>query len=141
MQTISHSEEETKALAEKLSAEITCPTLICLHGDLGAGKSVFARSFIRKLTSEDEEVPSPTFTLVQTYDSEKGPIHHFDLYRLEDPDEIFELGWEDALSSAIILLEWPDRLGPALPKKRTDVTIKPGQQEHERIIEIEFQAG
>jgi len=92
-----------------------------LSGGLGAGKSTFARAFIRRLIGADEEVPSPTFTLVQQY----GPfdrggaeleIWHADLYRLGDPDEVFELGLDEAFATAICLVEWPDRLGPFTPK-------------------------
>ncbi|WP_193172580.1 tRNA (adenosine(37)-N6)-threonylcarbamoyltransferase complex ATPase subunit type 1 TsaE [Nisaea nitritireducens] len=91
-----------------------------LSGGLGAGKSTFARAFVRALIGADEEVPSPTFTLVQQY----GPIDrggvdieiwHADLYRLGDPDEVLELGLDEAFGTAICLIEWPDRLGSFAP--------------------------
>lgn len=125
MEIISSSEQDTAQAAANLAATSKAPCLICLHGDLGAGKSTFARAFIRSLTSPDTEVPSPTFTLVQTYDTHKGPLYHFDLYRLEDPEEVYELNWDDALADAIILVEWPQRLGSLLPAQRTDVTLSP----------------
>lgn len=124
METISKNENETAALAASLTDGIKAPTLYCLYGDLGAGKSVFARSFIQSLAGDSIDVPSPTFTLVQSYDSEAGVIYHYDLYRIEDPEEIFELGWEDSLHDGIVLVEWPERLGTYLPQKRTDITIK-----------------
>lgn len=88
------------------------------------GKSVFARSLIRTLTSQpDLDVPSPTFTLVQTYESEQGSIHHYDLYRIKDPEEILELGWEESISDGITIVEWPERLGPHKPTARLDITL------------------
>jgi len=92
-----------------------------LSGGLGAGKSTFARAFVRRLIGADEEVPSPTFTLVQQYgpfhkDGDELEIWHADLYRLGDPDEVLELGLDEAFGTAICLVEWPDRLGPFAPK-------------------------
>ena len=120
---ISNSEKDTAATAQELAQKARAGDVFCLYGDLGAGKSVFARAFIRRLTHEEQDVPSPTFTLIQTYDSDKGPIAHFDMYRLEDPEEIFEIGWEDAQQESIVLVEWPQRLGPYLPPVRTDIHI------------------
>ena len=113
--------------------------IILLNGTLGMGKTVFARALIRALTHAPElEVPSPTFTLVQTYDSQNGPIHHYDLYRLEDPEEIFDLGWEDSLADAITIVEWPDRLGPYKPARTLDITILAGDNNgNTRQIQIE----
>ncbi|WP_417459694.1 tRNA (adenosine(37)-N6)-threonylcarbamoyltransferase complex ATPase subunit type 1 TsaE [Kordiimonas sp.] len=106
------TEADTKALAAALAATLRSGTLVALTGDLGAGKSTFARAFIRAaLSDETAEVPSPTFTLVQTYDlAGGGEIWHADLYRLSDPEDVFELGIEEALASAICLIEWPDRM-------------------------------
>ncbi len=123
MEKTTSSEQETANLATGIAADMEPPRLVCLHGDLGAGKSTFARGFIKSLTSQKTEVPSPTFTLVQTYDTAKGPLYHFDLYRLEDPEEIYELDWDNALASALVLVEWPERLGSLLPARRTDVTL------------------
>ena len=126
------SETETVALASKLASLANTHDVFLLEGPLGAGKSVFARGFIRTLCG-DIEVPSPTFTLVQTYESEKGPLWHFDLYRLEHPDEIYEIGWEDALSSGIILLEWPQRLGMHMPPHAKRIRIETLAGESRRI--------
>ncbi|MDD3020872.1 MAG: tRNA (adenosine(37)-N6)-threonylcarbamoyltransferase complex ATPase subunit type 1 TsaE [Alphaproteobacteria bacterium] len=107
----SASEDDTIRIATDFARNLTRGDVVLLDGDLGAGKSVFARAVIRSLVQDSElDVPSPTFTLVQTYDSKAGEIYHFDLYRLKDPEEIFELGWEEALSG-IVLVEWPERLG------------------------------
>jgi len=93
--------------------------VILLEGDLGAGKTEFARIFLRHLAGDDDlAVPSPTFTLVQQYDTPKGEVWHFDLYRLEDSLEVEEIGWNEALTRGISLIEWPDRLGPYLPADR-----------------------
>ena len=86
------------------------------------GKSVFARAFIQKLCCV-EDVPSPTFTLLQTYSSSKGEIYHYDLYRLKHPDEVFELGFEDAVYGGITLVEWPENAGGWLPKDIIKINI------------------
>lgn len=129
-------EAATHALATTLAdavVEATPPNLvIALWGDLGVGKSVFARAFINALPGETEEVPSPTFTLLQTYDRDDTPVHHFDLYRIEDAEECIELGIEDAFADGISLIEWPDRLGTLLPRERLDVTISLGKGETDR---------
>lgn len=107
------NEGETAAAAAALATELKPGDAVFLHGTLGMGKSVFARGLIRALMeNQDLEVPSPTFTLVQVYETKNFPVHHYDLYRIEDPEEIFELGWEDALPGGITIVEWPERLGP-----------------------------
>lgn len=111
-------------LATKL-ASISAPgDVFALYGDLGTGKTEFARAFIRSLCDPDEEVPSPTFTIIQTYNSKTGAeIWHTDLYRLEDPEEAIELGLDEAFEQAICLVEWPDRLGYYLPEKALPLTF------------------
>jgi tRNA threonylcarbamoyladenosine biosynthesis protein TsaE len=96
---------------------------ICLSGPLGAGKSTLARALIRALTSPDEDVPSPTFTLVQFYDVPGFSLAHFDLYRLSDPDEAYEIGLDEALDGGAALIEWPQRLEGRLPPDRLDIEI------------------
>jgi tRNA threonylcarbamoyladenosine biosynthesis protein TsaE len=98
--------------------------VVLLHGDLGAGKTTLARGLIRALC-DVEEVPSPTYTLMQHYDTRAGDwLVHADLYRIEDEDELMELGLEDAFDGAICLIEWPDRLGRYLPARRIDLHLK-----------------
>src|ERR1700761_2760389 len=96
---------------------------VCLTGRLGAGKSTLARGLVRALTRPDEDVPSPTFTLVQFYDGLHWPLGHFDLYRLERPEEAFEIGLDEALEDGAAVIEWPERLGGRLPADRLDIDI------------------
>lgn len=105
-------------------AELARPgDVIALWGTLGAGKTALARAFIRHLTGPDEEVPSPTFTLLQIYETAKGEVWHLDLYRLAEPSETIELGIEEVFREGICLIEWPDRLGPLLPGDRLDLRL------------------
>ncbi|MEJ0062240.1 MAG: tRNA (adenosine(37)-N6)-threonylcarbamoyltransferase complex ATPase subunit type 1 TsaE [Alphaproteobacteria bacterium] len=106
--------QATEALGETLARHLLPGDVIGLSGELGAGKSVLARAVIRALAGADEIIPSPSFTLAQHYQSPWGVITHFDLYRLTNPGEIFELGFEDA-GDGITLVEWPERAGPYLP--------------------------
>ncbi|MFZ3580675.1 tRNA (adenosine(37)-N6)-threonylcarbamoyltransferase complex ATPase subunit type 1 TsaE [Loktanella sp. DJP18] len=109
--------DATARLAGLLAPRLTAGDTILLEGDIGAGKTTFARALIRaRLRSPQEDVPSPTFTLVQTYVADDAEIWHCDLYRLTDPQEVLELGLDDAFAQAICLIEWPDRLGPDAPK-------------------------
>ena len=128
-----HSEAETAALAASLARNCRAGDLFLLSGPLGAGKSVFSRAFIKALCGEDTDVPSPTFTLVQNYECAKGLIWHFDLYRLDDPEEIFEIGWEEAMVDGITLVEWPQKLGPYTPMSATRITIEPLDGEKRKI--------
>ncbi|WP_103257596.1 tRNA (adenosine(37)-N6)-threonylcarbamoyltransferase complex ATPase subunit type 1 TsaE [Tabrizicola aquatica] len=108
-------ETATAALGARLAAVAQAGDVILLSGAIGAGKSHLARAFIRARLGQGEEVPSPTFTLIQTYGPPDAEIFHADLYRLTHPDEVWELGLDDAFTRAICLVEWPDRLGTHLP--------------------------
>ena len=112
----------TAAAAGTLAKLCQPGDVICLFGDLGAGKTTFARGFLRALGVADE-IPSPTFNLLLTYDTAAGTIWHFDLYRLNEPNEIIELGFEDALADGISLIEWPNRLGNWLPERRIEIYL------------------
>lgn len=118
-------EAATEALGRRLASAARPGDVIALEGPLGAGKTTLARAFIRHLTGPAEDVPSPTFTLVQTYATTRGPIGHFDLFRLSHPDEAFELGIEEAFAEGITLIEWPERLGARLPARRLAVRLTP----------------
>jgi tRNA threonylcarbamoyladenosine biosynthesis protein TsaE len=144
MPILALTEADTLAVASRLAAEASKGDIFLLEGDLGAGKTAFARAFIRSLSGDSgQEVPSPTFTLLQTYDTPQGEVWHFDLYRLKDPDEIFELGWEDALAEGILLIEWPDRLGPHRPARCITIRLDPvpGQPSARSITLTDERAG
>lgn len=108
---------------------------LLLDGPVGAGKSHIARAAIRALCGEGTEVPSPTFTLVQVYDGPQGEIRHADLYRLTDPGEVVELGLVEALDSAILLVEWPDRLGSYTPEGALRLRLAPEGNARRAVLE------
>jgi tRNA threonylcarbamoyladenosine biosynthesis protein TsaE len=134
-------EAATRNLARRLAQAAESGDVIALYGDLGAGKTALARAFIQALAGEDEDVPSPTFTLVQLYECEAGTIWHFDLYRLEKPEEALELGIEEAFADGVSLIEWPDRLGSWLPTGRLDLRLAAGASEGARRAELTAQGG
>jgi tRNA threonylcarbamoyladenosine biosynthesis protein TsaE len=126
-------EAATARLAARIAVAARARDTIALAGPLGSGKTSFARAFIRALGAGDDEVPSPTFTLVETYRfAGRPPIWHFDLYRLEAADEVYELGIEEAWSDGIALIEWPERIAPLLPADRLDITLAPGPSAESR---------
>ena len=112
----------TEAAAAGLASLSQPGDIFCLFGDLGAGKTAFARGFLRALGVADD-IPSPTFNLVLTYDTDAGQVWHFDLYRLGARDEAFELGIDEAFADGICLIEWPDRLGSWLPEQRVEIHL------------------
>lgn len=124
--------EATTRLGQVIAPLLAPGDSLLLYGPLGMGKSTLARGLIRALTTPDEEVPSPTFTLVQTYDFPGKPVYHFDLFRIESPDDALELGIEDAFAEGISLIEWPERLGGWLPMERLDVELAPGPDANAR---------
>ncbi len=110
-------ETATEQLGATLALRLRPRDVLGLTGDLGSGKTTLARAILRAASGDPElVVPSPTFTLVEVYETKLGTFWHFDLYRLEAPEQVFELGWEDALAEGIVLVEWPERLGPLMPK-------------------------
>jgi len=129
------SAEETSAFAARIAPGLSAGDVLLLRGDLGAGKTHFARGVIQARLAKAgliEDVPSPTFTLVQTYDAGDVEIWHTDLYRLSSVDEIFELGLDEAFGTAICLVEWPDRLAEETPEGALTLhfamTDKPGER-------------
>ena len=152
-------EAATLALARSLTGLLQAGDVVFLIGDLGAGKTTFARGLINALPpvgdtgvgdtgvgdtgadgmgsgdgAGDEEVPSPTFTLVQIYERRPAPVWHVDLYRLERPEEVEELGLEEAAREAITLIEWPDRLGRRIPTDRLEVQLGYGEDADARSV-------
>jgi len=115
----------TQALGARLGVRLTQGDVVCLAGNLGAGKTTLARGVIAAWTGQEEEAPSPTYTLVQTYEGARGELWHVDLYRLKRPDDAWELGLEDAFATAATLIEWPERLEGQLPRDRLDIELQP----------------
>ena len=115
--------DATANLAVALSPLLQVGDVIALRGGLGTGKTTFSRALIEALLGHPTDVPSPTYTLVQTYEGPDFPIFHMDLYRLETPDEVFELGWDET-QNGLALIEWPDRAGSHLPAWRLDLTLE-----------------
>ena len=113
-----------EAFGAAVAAWLAPGEAVCLFGPLGAGKSTLARGLIRALTHSGQEAPSPTFTLMQTYEAARFPLAHFDLYRLKGPEEAFELGLDEALDLGAVIVEWSERLEGALPPDRLDVRLE-----------------
>lgn len=117
------SRADTHALAARIAGLARPGDAILLEGPLGAGKSEFARAFLRAITADPAlDVPSPTFTLVQSYETPRGPVHHFDLWRLDGSPGLEELGW-DELRRDIVVVEWPDRLGDLVPAESLAIRL------------------
>ncbi|MGR3591248.1 tRNA threonylcarbamoyladenosine biosynthesis protein TsaE [Limimaricola soesokkakensis] len=128
-------ESHSLALARRLAPHLRAGDTLLLSGQIGAGKSFFARALIRaRIGNPDEEVPSPTFTLVQSYEAPGGEIWHCDLYRLSDPFELVELGLEEAMGRAICLIEWPDRMGEMAPPEALSLDFEARADGHRLSI-------
>jgi tRNA threonylcarbamoyladenosine biosynthesis protein TsaE len=117
------NEAATARLGASIARLLQAGETVCLSGPLGAGKSTLARALVRALTTPTEDVPSPTFTLVQFYEGPRLKVAHFDLYRLSDPDEAYEIGLDEALDEGAAVIEWPERLEGRLPPDRLDIEI------------------
>ena len=131
---------ETEKFAADFAAQLCIGDIVALSGDLGAGKTVFARALIkaraRNMGHTVDHVPSPTYTMVQVYELPGGTIHHFDLYRLEDPEDAWELGIEEAFASGISLVEWAERIDGLLPAKTIRLILEFGEGDSRRILSI-----
>lgn len=134
----SHSPDETADLARRMAVHLRPGDVILLEGHIGGGKTLFARSLIQSLLTTPEDVPSPTFTLVQTYDTPDFEIWHSDLYRLSHPDDVFELGLTEAFESAVCLVEWPDRLGDLAPKQALTLGFSASDAAELRTITVSY---
>ena len=123
----------TERFAAGIAAVVGPGDAILLSGPLGAGKTAFARAFLRAAAEDPTlEVPSPSFTLVQSYDTRRGTVHHFDLWRLDGPQALAELGWEDARED-IVLVEWPDRLGALTPPDALRLDFEPAEGDERNV--------
>jgi tRNA threonylcarbamoyladenosine biosynthesis protein TsaE len=124
----------TESFAARVAALAHAGDAILLEGPLGAGKTSFARAFLRAASGDAAlDVPSPSYTLVQTYDTRRFRAHHFDLWRLDGPAALAELGWEDALAD-LVMVEWPDRLGPLRPANALTIILAPTGEEARRAF-------
>ena len=126
---------DTEALGAQIARALQAGDVVCLWGALGAGKTTLARGLIRALMGPAQEAPSPTFTLVQTYEAPDFALSHLDLYRLGGPEEMRELGLDEALEDGAAVIEWPERLGPRLPADRLDIRLR--IEAEGRVAEVE----
>ncbi|MEM6729781.1 MAG: tRNA (adenosine(37)-N6)-threonylcarbamoyltransferase complex ATPase subunit type 1 TsaE [Pseudomonadota bacterium] len=130
-----HTQGATEALAHRLGPALKAGDCLLLDGPIGAGKTTFARALIQGALGRLEDVPSPTFTLVQSYTGPSFDIWHCDLYRLTGADELVELGLDDAFETALTLIEWPDRLGALAPDRAQHLRFEvDGESEARRLI-------
>ena len=125
---------ETRAFARDFAHTLNAPVTVALHGDLGVGKSEIARTIIQTLCGENTVVPSPTFTLVQTYVAGGKKISHFDLYRISDVAELVEIGLDYAIQNDITLIEWPDIASDMLPDNTIHIDISEYEQGRKIIV-------
>ncbi len=132
MEFISHRPEETEQFAYELAAKVTAPQVICLTGDLGAGKTAFTRGFARYFGIE-KGVSSPTFIIMHRYTGTEV-INHYDLYRLNDYDELLDIGFEEQIESGISLIEWPDSFMEYLPENKIVIKITRLGDSDRRIV-------
>ena len=136
MEYLSNSAQETEALGERLAAVLRPGDVVAYTGDLGAGKTAFTRGLARGLGVPDR-VTSPTFTIVNEYEGGRLPLFHFDLYRMESPEELFDIGWEDYLArGGVCAVEWSENVADALEPGTIRVDIRRGPAENDRLITI-----
>ena len=137
MEYISNSAQETEALGERLAARLRPGDVIAYTGDLGAGKTAFTRGLARGLGVVGR-VTSPTFTIVNEYEGGRLPLFHFDLYRMDSPEELFDIGWEDYLArGGVCAVEWSENVADALERDTVRVDIRRGGEESRRVISVE----
>lgn len=134
MKWISHSPSETEKLAAKVASKLQDGDVLCLSGDLGAGKTLWVQAMAQTLQISDD-VTSPTFALLHVYDG-PVPLHHFDLYRLDSPDELEAIGFYEFTSFGISVIEWPDRFCEEMPDNLLWIEIKQGSGPQERVITL-----
>jgi tRNA threonylcarbamoyladenosine biosynthesis protein TsaE len=130
------SEAELSAWGEKLGASSAAPLIITLAGELGTGKTTLAQAICRGYQVEGE-VTSPTYALVHQYSSPRSPVYHIDLYRLDSPEQLTNLGWDDIIASnSLIIVEWPDRAGDRLPHDHIPIDLEyaPGDPSHRILL-------
>ena len=135
MEYMSHSPEETEQIGEMLGKRLSGGTVLALRGGLGMGKTAFTRGLARGL-GYTGRVTSPTFTIVNEYDG-ATPLFHFDMYRLDGEDDLFDIGWDDYLArGGVCAVEWSERIDSALPPDTLTVSIARGERDNDRIISV-----
>lgn len=138
MRYISESLEDTQEIAQRIADTLVSGDVLCMYGDLGAGKTAFVKGLAKGL-GVDDHITSPTFTIVNEYFG-RLKLYHFDVYRIADPDEMYEIGYEEYVyGDGVSVIEWPQLIDEILPEKRYNVTISKDYDKHEdyRIIDIE----
>lgn len=138
LQIVLSSPDATASLARHIGKALEPGDTLLLSGGIGAGKTHFARALIQSLQDQAEDVPSPTFTLVQVYETRAGELWHTDLYRLTHPDEMVELGLLDAFEDAVCLVEWPDRLGDLAPEGALRLAFEMGEGQDDRRLVLSW---
>ncbi len=127
-------EDELQQIADTIAPHLSIGDVVALEGTLGVGKTTFVRTLVQKLLDKTVDVPSPTFTLLQSYDTPNFTLHHFDFYRLKSPEEAYEIGIEDAFTEGVSLIEWPDKIGSLLPKKHKTISFEIMDNGKRRIV-------
>ncbi len=137
MEFITHSPDETRLLGQRLARVLEPGAVVAFTGDLGAGKTAFVSGMAKGLGIE-ERVTSPTFTIVNEYEGGRLPLFHFDMYRLGSADELFDIGWEDYLArDGVCAVEWTEHVAEAMEDDAIRVSIRRGEDDNSRVIEIE----
>ncbi len=137
MEFITHSPDETRLLGQRLARVLEPGAVVAFTGDLGAGKTAFVSGMAKGLGIE-ERVTSPTFTIVNEYEGGRLPLFHFDMYRLGSADELFDIGWEDYLArDGVCAVEWTEHVTEAMEDDAIRVSIRRGEDDNSRVIEIE----
>ena len=124
MKWIVTTEKETATIANNLAPLLKIGDVVALKGTLGVGKTTFVRALVNALIGTKTDVPSPTFTLLQTYDTPNFPLYHFDFYRLKTPEEAYEIGIEDAFMDGVSMIEWPEKIGSLLPQNHKEISFQ-----------------
>ena len=133
MEWLITSEAEWVNVAKDIAPLLKKGDIVALHGTLGVGKTTFVRALVSELLHEEVDVPSPTFTLLQSYDTPNFVLHHFDCYRLKSPDEAYELGIEDAFWDGVSMIEWPEKIASILPSKHKALFFELQSNGHRKV--------
>ncbi|MBQ3696101.1 MAG: tRNA (adenosine(37)-N6)-threonylcarbamoyltransferase complex ATPase subunit type 1 TsaE [Alphaproteobacteria bacterium] len=124
MEWVVSTERDLDAIADTIAPLLSVGDVVALNGTLGVGKTTFVRALVRNLTHTEADVPSPTFTILQTYDTPKFTLYHFDFYRLKSPEEAYEIGIEEAFTEGVSVIEWPEKIGSLLPKQHKAISFE-----------------